>query len=341
MSRTRPAFRRCDAAEPENRPTLSAVVDLPRLRVAEDAPPLVAGAPEPRLIGVFDGLGGAGARKVMGEDGSRSSAYYASRAARGAALSVAQSGPPHPRDGARAAAVFASTIGHALAMRHGAAAAGSGRVRSALLRSYPTTAALLLFHPVPGGVTSLAMWAGDSRCYALTPAAGLQQLSSDDSLIPCDAMAALQTDSPMNNMLTGDAPCRLASTAHLFAGPVVLLVATDGAFGCLPSPMHFERLLLGALTSGGDIPQWQNTVSECLAANAVDDISIAVAFIGWRSLAHVAADFAPRLAGLHELLAPFDHAPESRAASLLATAWSAYRADYMARLPEAWSRPWL
>jgi hypothetical protein len=278
---------------------LLATLELPRPGIAEDAPPLALAARDAALLGVFDGLGGAGARAVDGEDGRRSSAYYAARTAR-AATAAAFAG------GGRG---FAAAIASGLAERQRTAPVAAGALRGAMLRSYPTTAAILLIEPAE--VT--AHWAGDSRCYALSPAAGLQQLSLDDTPA-ADPMRALGDDGPMTNLLCADRPGRLHAARRRTGDAAILLVATDGAYASFPSPMHFELALLDALAGARGPEEWTAALAARIAPLADDDVSLAAAFAGW------APDrFADRRARLARLL---DASP--------AAAWERYRARYMA-----------
>ena len=307
---------------------LLATLDLPRPGIAEDAPPLALVRGATALIGVFDGLGGAGSRHVEGEDGRRSSAYYAARLARAAAADAFASGRIDARN---AAGRLACAIGAALAERHAAAPVPAGRVRSALLRRYPTTAALLLINARAGGVETLTIWAGDSRCYALTPAAGLQQLSVDDTAGSGEAAGPASGDGRMTHLLSADAPAQLRSAGRRLAGPALLLAATDGSHDCLPSPIHLELILLDALETATSPADWAAAVAGKLRPVADDDISLSAAFTGWASLAEAASGFVRRRASLRAMLNPVAGAPDRASAdALLAAAWRRYRPGYMA-----------
>ena len=326
-----------DAAFP---PPLLVAFDMPLPGVAEDAPPLLWDRPAPGAIGVFDGMGGAGARVVSGEHGRHTSAWYAARIARAAVYAELgrwrDEGVPCEE---AMAGRLSDAITEALGRANRSAPAGSFIIRSSLIRCYPTTAALLLFRASGAGIEALALWAGDSRCYVLTPADGLQQVSRDDSRTGADPMAALREDSPLNNMLSAEG-AGVLNHARLpaISPPAVLLVATDGCFGSLPSPMHFERILLEALARAEEAAgpaAFRAGLLEQLAPVASDDISLAAAFLGWRSLTAAAAMFAPRLDELRRLLGPID-ADMARVAYLEAAA-AALRKQTQHRLAEGWA----
>ena len=289
-------------------------MDLPRPGIAEDAPALAEQRDEVGLVGVFDGLGGAGARAVDGEDGRRSSAYYAARSARAAVAERFAAGRVDPSAAARE---LSRAIAGALAERHAASPPIPGLVRSRLIRSFPTTAALLMAAPGEDATQALAMWAGDSRCYAMTPGAGLQQLSRDDSAGGCDAEQG--EGARMTNVLCADRPGRLNGAARRIGGPALLFAATDGAYACFSSPMHFELALLDALANAACEEQWTAAIAAQVAPRADDDVSLAAMFVGWRSIPAAAACFAPRRERLRGLL----RAP-------VAQAWEHYRPGYLA-----------
>ncbi|HUZ62993.1 MAG TPA: protein phosphatase 2C domain-containing protein [Acetobacteraceae bacterium] len=331
--------------QPSDTSVIVAKLDLPREAVGEDAPPLAAGDPV-RLIGVFDGLGGAGARQVSGVYGIRTCAYYASRIARQAVEETLNNGHlrwlTRPEDVAR---TLGAAIFEALVRKNAESPVGTGSVRSSLIRSYPTTAAMVFFDIGQADLNLTALWAGDSRCYLLTPGEGLQQLSQDDSRTGADPMEALREDSPMSSMLTADAPCHLHARTIKVGMPAILITASDGAYGCLPSPMHFERLLLESLSHAQEDDEWCEALSERLQPIANDDISLAAAFIGWKSLPEARDAFSLRLSDLSSRLSTFEEALEGSrqleqeahrkrelAKACLAESWSWYRQSYMSRL---------
>ena len=59
-----------------------------------------------------------------------------------------------------------------------------------------------------------------------------------------DPFESLYRDRPLSALISADAPVALSLRRLRVPKPCVLLVATDGAFGCLPTPMEFEMLLL-------------------------------------------------------------------------------------------------
>ena len=91
-------------------------------------------------------------------------------------------------------------------------------------------------------------WAGDSRAYVFEPD-GARQLMSDDLRDPGDALANLRRDSVVSNAMSADTEFHVNYRRVELQAPFLLVCATDGCFGYLPTPMHFEQLVLAPLTT--------------------------------------------------------------------------------------------
>ena len=299
----------------------------------EDADPLLRISDEgAAILGVFDGLGGSGAQRCGGTDGVQTSAYYAARVARQSTddlLKIAtQFADVTP---AALAAVLVQHLQHDLSLYDAAwGRAASSALRSTVFHRLPTTAAIAVARPALAELRTTVLWAGDSRCYALSPVHGLQQLTRDHLRTPSDALGNLTTDSSVSNCITADAPFTIDSAECSVAAPAILIAATDGCFGYVPSPMHFEALLVASLVAARSVAEWQAGLAARVTAVAGDDASLAAIAIGWSSFRILRSAFVDRLRVLqHTYLRPFAAAPET-----LPTIWRAYRATYEALQPK-------
>ena len=299
----------------------------------EDADPLLRISKEgAAILGVFDGLGGSGAQRCGGTDGVQTGAYYGARVARQATddfLKIAtQFADVTP---AALAAVLVQHLQHDLSAYDAEwGRAASSALRSTVFRRLPTTAAVAVARPAAGELRTTVLWAGDSRCYALSPAYGLQQLTRDHLRTFSDALGNLTTDSSISNCITADAPFTIDSAECSIAAPVILIAATDGCFGYVPSPMHFEALLVASLVSARSVSAWHAGLAARVTAVAGDDASLAAIAIGWSSFRTLRRAFADRLRILQQTyLDPFVAAPET-----LPALWLAYRATYEALQPK-------
>lgn len=268
----------------------------------EDAPPLMELLGEDRsemVMGVFDGLGGAGAMAVTLSNGeSHSNAYLASRLVRqvcwdyftGRSLRIDD-------DMATLVKELKAQLEDALrAGIEGAVQQGS-KLRGTLVHQLPTTLALVYTRANGvGRMESLSIWAGDSRVYQLDPQAGLVQLTVDDLQAPGDAFANLTNDSPMSNFASASRAFRLNYRVGEVAMPYVLLAATDGCFDYLPTPMHWEYLLLYTLVRANTSAEWGRELEQRLAEVAGDDVSLVLVGMGYNSFGEMKLALAERFA---------------------------------------------
>ena len=155
-----------------------------------------------------------------------------------------------------------------------------------MVRTLPSTMAMALVQPCEGGNLCHIVWAGNSRCYVLTQN-GLWQATQDDLTTPADALDNLYADSPMSNFLNADAPFTLNSKTVTLTAPAVVWAASDGAFDALPSPMHFEALLLDTLCEAASMKDWATRIAARLKPVATDDVTLmaqAFGFNGFKAL---------------------------------------------------------
>ena len=283
--------------------------------LSEDSEPLVVsslGPIEERLfMGVFDGMGGAGS-SVVKERNSFTEAYRASRITRlecfdysvekvvndvmslgRAEISGRELAPLLARELKRAAEKLA--IGP-----------GSSRIRGTLTKTLPTTLACVdisIKRKSMGAirVNAQAIWAGDSRVWVLTPSHGLQQLTRDDVDME-DHLEQLRQDPPMTNVVSASVDFTLNDLRHEFDTPCVVIVATDGVSGYVRSPGEVELHILDAFYQA---EKTRTPVGKILldrfATLAHDDVSCAIATIGFEGLSAFNQAFSRRRDELHLL----------------------------------------
>ena len=307
----------------------------------EDALPVAAQLsedPTAMLLGVFDGLGGAGGTVATLDNGeSHSHAYLASRLVRQACLDYFTEGVPHP-DGDIPALVKGLKIQLDNALQVGVAGTAQQgfKLRGTLVQQLPTTLALAYARTNGEGVAeTLVVWAGDSRVYQLSPTVGLVQLTVDDLQTPGDAFDNLTNDSPMSNYASATRPFRLNYRVVEIAAPCLLLAATDGCFDYLPTPMHWEYLLLRSLVRVNTVAEWGRELERRLAEVAGDDVSLALFGLGFDSLGDLKLIMARRFAAvkrdyilpLHDALADSQET-RRRQRALARTLWAEYKMRY-------------
>ena len=267
-------------------PTLSFSFNVAKVPgEGEDSDPIVRDGRELGLVAVFDGMGGAGGTVYETPDGPRTGAYLACRVARDVVEErmLALLDPEWNLDGPAAARDLRRSVKRALADTLAGLNAPASGLRSRLLRALPTTMALMALQrrePREGRWAGHVFWSGDSRVYVLDPASGAHQLTRDDVRDRGDALANLRQDSVMSNAMSADADFVVHHHQVELTAPFLAVAATDGCFGYVRTPIHFEHLVLASLRDSTGAGSWSRLVQQRIAAITGDDAAMAVLGVG-------------------------------------------------------------
>ncbi|BCJ41117.1 hypothetical protein GCM10010168_45850 [Actinoplanes ianthinogenes] len=309
-----------------------------RAGLGEDAEPtlLLRQSGNAGVLGVYDGMGGAGAR-LLGHTPDGRPVSHAFAASRLAHLTVQEhfTGGYHrqPSLEARLREVFDA-----------ARPPGGLKLRGTITKQLPTTLAVIDYsRPHKSGPRyAAARWAGDSRCYLLTPEWGLQQISRDDSIVD-DPLETLMADQPLTNQVAAGLPFRIREEPMgPLPEPCVLLCATDGFFGYVPSPAIFEFELLRALGPAADAGDWGRKLAAWRRRTAGDDATLALVAIGFGGFRGLRSAFKHRFDQLYyehaEPLRDLENAElddaerRHRLAEYRHLSWTKYSGMYVARM---------
>jgi serine/threonine protein phosphatase PrpC len=312
----------------------------------EDADPILRVGPDLGLLGVFDGMGGAGGRVYETPEGRHTGAWIASRFARNVVerLMLELIKPEWNLDGPATAAELQRVLASSLAARLAELKAPETTLRSKLVKALPTTMTLAVLQrtdPAGGSYACHLFWAGDSRAYVADSEAGLMQLTIDDLRSGGDAMRNLTDDSAMSNCISADTEFHINHRQVELQAPFLLLCATDGCFAYVRSPMHFEHLLLSTLQDARDAESWQRALEAAVTAITGDDAALALLGLG-ADLAGFKQLFKDRAAELQRrYIDPLDHLDgqvqraerelaelRTGRAQLGAELWGAYKPGY-------------
>jgi Protein phosphatase 2C len=322
-------------------PTISFAFNLGKIPdQGEDSDPILRDGRDLGLIAVFDGMGGAGGTVYETPDGPRTGAYLASRLARDVVerrmLTLLE--PDWNLNGQAAADDLRRSVREALVERLAELNAPRSGLRSRLLRALPTTMALVaLQRTQPGGATWAChvLWAGDSRAYAFEPQ-GVRQLTTDDLRDPGDAMANLSRDSVVSNAMSADIDFHISYRKVDLEAPFLVACATDGCFGYVRSPMHFEHLVLSHLLTSRSADSWSAALQKDIAAVTGDDAAMSLLGIG-APFAQFQKLFAPRVEELErDFVAPLEE--RARAVAGAEQQLAALRRAQVETTNEAWAQ---
>ncbi|HKX66470.1 MAG TPA: hypothetical protein VJN29_04535 [Intrasporangium sp.] len=312
----------------------------------EDSDPIVRHGRHLGLVAVFDGMGGAGGTVYETPKGQRTGAYLASRVARDVVepRMLRLLDPEWNLDGPSAARELQVGVRQALVETLGELNAPASGLRSRLIRALPTTMALIALQRRDSDGdpwTGHLLWSGDSRVYAFDPATGAHQLTTDDIRDAGDAMVNLRQDSVVSNVMSADTDFVVRHREVELDAPFVAIAATDGCFGYLRSPMHFEHLVLAALRDSHDAEEWSAVMQSAIGAVTGDDAAMGLLAVG-ADHAELQVLFAARTTELERRwIRPLDQlgAEVQRAEQALEEArrrqvtgqaqlWGAYKAEY-------------
>ena len=244
--------------------------------LGEDAMPLIYSSRSTNYVGVFDGMGGSGATEYPTyTQGDKTGAYLSSRVIRAICYQWLIK-YNEIRDIEELQKCIASDLTKFLDFWN---IRPSG-LRSSVIRILPTTLALVEAKKVGNKIKVTSYWAGDSRNYVLTPM-GLKQISNDDLRQPKDPLENLRNDDALSNCICQDKPFYINEQyCGEYSEPIIILSATDGCFGYLPTPMHFEFILLKTLSDSNSCDEWCHNIKKHLEPISGDDFTIALQMIG-------------------------------------------------------------
>lgn len=253
----------------------------------EDSDPILYHNDNIIVVGVFDGMGGAGGAECESDytvNGQlMTKAFVGSRIVRDAIENAVKEDPSIVIQGN-----FSERLKQIINERHALEKKNHPpkskiSLRSAQIKEYPTTLAIISLYKDKTNYLIDSYWAGDSRNYLWT-SKGLFQISIDDLKGNNDPLQNINDDAPMSNCIQADGP--FAIRHHHFELPLdakfVLFSATDGCFGYYPSPMDFQKALINSVKASSDFNQLEAKLVEAFAYVTADDFSFSMAFIGFK-----------------------------------------------------------
>jgi serine/threonine protein phosphatase PrpC len=277
----------------------------------EDAPPLGISAQiesqKSVYLSVMDGMGGAGAGQVHvslpSAKFSTTEALIASRSVRDTVLKQVVDkqlfSPDRPvknitKDLKKYITDDLELIDAACKI------SSSSKIRGTLTKRLPTTLLLAKIEPNQKDQRlqkTNFWWAGDSRAFLIQPKHGLASLSIDH-VGPSDALEQLRSDPPIQNTISSSVPFSINYGSININGPYILLLASDGVFGYLPTPGMLELGILEAIQLPAK--DFASNLMNFCGTYAADDVSAAIMTYNIFNNNEVLAVFSKRLEVLRE-----------------------------------------
>lgn len=253
----------------------------------EDALPIgvECEAPKFSIHCVCDGLGGSGSEKYTLDGKGYTGAQIASEYARKAILDLSSDYKIWSKEDEFIKKILKDRIIESLNQAQATYEKVPSRLKSKMYKTLPSTFALSVVNAKDKSVRYF--WAGDSRIYLFSSKnQSLKFLSYDDTdeiepdLNNPDTYNYMMshTDGRMNNCinLTKDFHINSGAIENLNDGDIII-VATDGVYGCFSDHSEFQKYLLDhCFRSGFDITPLKDYVE----TNKRDDYSFASTVIG-------------------------------------------------------------
>lgn len=263
-----------------------------KIEKGEDADPYVNTSSKNSwgILSVFDGMGGAGARKYTHSitQEEHSSAWWASRFVKQAIEELISSRPKGVNPINYIELNLKKIITDKLDREILNFPAANAPLLSKMMRKLPTTLAMVVYHIVEDKVQINSFWAGDSRIY-LIDSDKLHFLTIDDADAPDgDPFSPANMDLAMNNTICQDREFRINKTSITIPyspdKPFVLVACTDGCFGYYKNPIEFEYMLRSTLSKSNNFDDWMPLIKKAIIDNIQqDDFSMSIVEIGTKS----------------------------------------------------------
>lgn len=252
--------------------------------LGEDSDPILLTLDGVTVVGVLDGMGGAGGAECDSDFGVHTKAYVASRIIQKSIVDFIRQNPETILQDEFENQLKIIIEERFLEETRKYPPKSKGGLRSSLIKEYPATLALICISESKTGYVIDSFWAGDSRNY-LWNSNGLFQISKDDLKGELDPLQNIREDAPMSNCLSADARF-VINHKRIDEFPLedkfIVLSATDGCFGYYPSPMDFEKVLSDALKGAESKEDWERRLSQAFAYVTGDDFSFSVAAFGYK-----------------------------------------------------------
>lgn len=197
-----------------------------------------------------------------------------------------------------------------------------------MVRTLPSTGSMVIVTKDRDDTDELHLdiiHAGDSRVYIMRPNEGLQQVTRDELAGNPDALQNLYVSAPMTNVINIDKDFSLTHISFSLEMPFAVLCASDGVFGYVKTPMHFENNVLEYLETADSFENFEKAFFTGLTKITGDDSTAIMPFYGWSSFDQLKAAFSKRHRFVSGLCRSVE---EDMSDETIDSAWAQYKAGY-------------
>lgn len=234
------------------------------------------------FIAVFDGCGGIGAKRYMTDIDTYTGAYLASRACAYKTSEYYDENGSFRFDEQDAVQLKSEYKKILSDIKNKYSNGGFGLKGSLASKSFPTTASVISVKYENKTLFAEFLWVGDSRGYVLDDF-GLKQITKDDLYGDVDALSNISNDAGLSNVINSDTDFEIHSRFIKTSKPSLFISATDGCFGYLPTPMHFEYVVLNSICQSNSVNEFEDRIKSFLAKVSGDDFTIGIIAAGFES----------------------------------------------------------
>ena len=140
-------------------------------------------------------------------------------------------------------------------------------------------------------------------------------------------MHNLRADGAMTNMLAADMDFTLHHRVYALQTPSVIFTATDGCFGYLPTPMHFEQMILMSLLQADNPISFENNLRKEILDVTGDDYTMGGMYFGFGCFEALRERAAKRESELEKrYMEPMRQDESEEKAQEI---WESYKKDYL------------
>ena len=239
--------------------------------------------PKADMISIFDGCGGSGAKRYE-KIGNYTGAYHGSRIASGVVYDWFKE-EFYEENIQLWSEQIKEKLQNILKL-YKKCDSSKIQFKGNILKDFPTTMSGAIIFGAPGDAKAHYMWAGDSKGYVMNYT-GLHQVTVDDIKTGNDAMSNLTDDGILSNSISASGDFVINEKTIKLHDKSMVICASDGCFGYIESPIHFEYMLLRYLMESTNLNEWKIKIVNRLTEISGDDFSMLIYMYGFDSFADI------------------------------------------------------